>query len=287
MVICAIIVDNYESSYLRRFAIQRVAGIPLVKKIYLLSEKDENFHGCRVTHVQVSASVCKNYNSLMLDGIDDYIDEEFTHFLVFQWDGFPCRYELWEDDFLNYDYVGAPWPVTGCSDDYIVGNGGFSLRSRKLYNLIKKLGIKNDYIEGAAEDVHLCVNQRSVLESAGVRFAPSDLAAKFSRESHFHKNPCFGFHGISNLPFILSIEELALAFNEILARKPSITSPAFSMFWLSCCYERKHISFLRNYFRDPKNQQSVCTILQMDLEGAHGYRPGIFGQFLRSEGILN
>ena len=35
--------------------------------------------------------------------------------------------EAWTDDFFNYDYIGATW------DDGVVGNGGFSWRSRKLY----------------------------------------------------------------------------------------------------------------------------------------------------------
>ena len=287
MGICAIIVDNSDSSFLRFFAISRVAGFPLIEKIYVLTDRKEEHLDPKVVFVQVASTICKNYNSLMLGDINEYIDDKFSHFLVFQWDGFPCRYELWEDEFLNYDYIGAPWPVAGSTTDHIVGNGGFSLRSRRLYSILNSIDIKKDYVDGTAEDAYLCINKRDVLEASGVRFPPIDLAARFSRESQFLVNPCFGFHGLHNLPLVLSVEELALAFNEILARSPSLTSTtAISTFFLLCCYERKHLDALRSYFSNSKNQEAIGVLLDLDHHGAHGYRPGIFRKFLHSEGVL-
>src|SRR5215469_5203243 len=55
---------------------------------------------------------------------------ETSHFLMVQWDSGIVSPAQWSDDFLGYDYVGAPWGWYG--DAHEVGNGGFSLRSRRL-----------------------------------------------------------------------------------------------------------------------------------------------------------
>lgn len=52
------------------------------------------------------------------------------HVLIFQTDSVLCSLSPWRvDDFLEYDYVGAPWQVS--YDGITVGNGGLSLRNAK------------------------------------------------------------------------------------------------------------------------------------------------------------
>ena len=44
------------------------------------------------------------------------------------------------DEFLCYDYVGAPWKKNQDDNSYHVGNGGFSLRSKSaMLKVIKEL----------------------------------------------------------------------------------------------------------------------------------------------------
>src|SRR5262249_57014048 len=50
------------------------------------------------------------------------------HFLLIQWDGHPVNADAWTDEFLAYDYIGAPWQWY--SPETRVGNGGFSLPSQ-------------------------------------------------------------------------------------------------------------------------------------------------------------
>ena len=60
-----------------------------------------------------------------------------AHVLLMQWDGFVFNPEAWRDEFLACDYLGAKWfwgePTRR------VGNGGFSLRSRKLLAFLESL----------------------------------------------------------------------------------------------------------------------------------------------------
>jgi hypothetical protein len=73
----------------------------------------------------------------------------------------------------------------------LVGNGGFTLRSKKLL-LIAKDCEDNRY---NPEDVYICLNNYDFFVSKGIIFAPKDLADKFSL-NELHENPkIFGFHG--------------------------------------------------------------------------------------------
>jgi hypothetical protein len=57
------------------------------------------------------------------------------HNLIIHPDGFAVNPDAWTDEFLDYDYIGAPW-VWWASEGENIGNGGFSLRSRKLYDAL-------------------------------------------------------------------------------------------------------------------------------------------------------
>ena len=61
--------------------------------------------------------------------------------------------------FLNYDYIGAPWPH---HQDFNVGNGGFSMRSAKLINAVQNFISPDDL--NSAEDVVICRYLRARLE---------------------------------------------------------------------------------------------------------------------------
>ena len=63
-----------------------------------------------------------------------YIDTDFC--LIIQGDGFVIHPENWTDEFLKYDYIGAPWRNLAHYSFIRVGNGGFSLRSKKLLKIL-------------------------------------------------------------------------------------------------------------------------------------------------------
>jgi hypothetical protein len=73
-------------------------------------------------------SSSSQYSNFMLRDLVDHV--RTPHCLVVQWDGFVLDARSWDPQFLEFDYIGAPWPQF--DDGHDVGNGGFSLRSRKL-----------------------------------------------------------------------------------------------------------------------------------------------------------
>ena len=143
----------------------------------------------------------KDYSDLMLTSLRQYVSG--SHVLIIQWDSFIVHPELWCNDFLQYDYIGAVWPH---HPDTPVGNGGFSLRSVKLLEALESPKITKRH----PEDFCICVDNRELLESEfGIQFAPTHIAEQFAVErSEWH--PAFGFHGFFNFGKALSPEELSV-----------------------------------------------------------------------------
>ncbi|GGA51255.1 DUF5672 family protein [Dyella nitratireducens] len=159
------------------------------------------------------------YSWFMLFALWRVVKTEFA--LIVQDDGWVLSTENWRDEFLDYDYIGAPihlayvqtpddsrW-VRGfqwCNDfdrpGYTITpvlNGGFSLRSYRLMRaLAEHLDIRvsippPDLVEGdplrmywhndvLLEDVQLSGVLRSALEMKGLRFAPLHIAGRFAIE---------------------------------------------------------------------------------------------------------
>ena len=146
------------------------------------------------------------YNRIVFQDLHKYF--ETSHCLIVQADSFVVNSDLWKDEFLKYDYIGGPWPnKIKVKPDLIlnleknpVGNGGFSLRSRKLVETTSKIDFQSLNFPMKAEDVVICHYLYQEMIDNGIRFAPPELAAQFSMENienlyGQNVNSVFGFHG--------------------------------------------------------------------------------------------
>ena len=174
-------------------------GLKFKEAILVTDEKlDLSKYGIKV--VQVEKLDYKGYNQFVLYRLKDVVKTDYA--LLVQDDGYVLRPEKWTDEFLKYDYIGAPWPkdlhFTKEGVNVRVGNGGFSFRSRKLMEAPTRLGLEftDNGVGYFNEDGNLCVYHRKTLEDNGVKFAPVSVASMFSREvtcPDSYDKP-FGFH---------------------------------------------------------------------------------------------
>lgn len=140
-----------------------------------------------------------DYSEFLLRGLAGHVQTE--HCLVVQWDGFVLDPSRWDPGFLDYDYIGAGWPQF--ADGYDVGNGGFSLRSRKLLQACLDPRFDGSH----PEDMAICRTNRRLLEDAyGLQFADRATADRFSFERSVPQVPTFGFHGIFNMIGAIGVE---------------------------------------------------------------------------------
>ncbi|MBD2423788.1 DUF5672 family protein [Cyanobium sp. FACHB-13342] len=133
-----------------------------------------------------------------------YIDTDYI--ILIHADGFIVNPDKWSEDFKQYDYIGAPWPLPKDSFSYRdnlgniirVGNS-VSLRSLKLLQLPSSLDLDWESADHGFfhEDGFLCVQSRHILQAHGVKFAPLSVACRFSREATLTENrdiEPFAFH---------------------------------------------------------------------------------------------
>lgn len=133
----------------------------------------------------------QGYSRFLLHDLAAHIATD--HVLCVQWDGYVLNPAAWDPAFLTHDYIGAPWPHF--ADGMRVGNGGFSLRSKRLIDACRALPITNE-----AEDIAICRTHRAMLEDRfGIRFAPEAVAARFAWERARPNGDEFGFHGAFNM----------------------------------------------------------------------------------------
>ena len=149
----------------------------------------------------------ETYSEFMIKGLDRFI--QTSHALIVQWDGFITHPQLWQERFMEYDYIGAPWPT---EDGLLVGNGGFSLRSKRLLSALQDRAI----VAKHPEDQCICLKNRGYLEKIHqINFAPGVLAEQFAFELQKPSFDCFGFHAVCNLPLVLSTLDLLELINKL------------------------------------------------------------------------
>ncbi len=142
----------------------------------------------------------EEYNEFMYYNLVSYISTEFIFHI--HHDGYILRPKKWQDAFLKYDYIGAPWPkkthFTPEGEEVRVGNGACAIKSRKLMSALLdlKLPLTDNGTGDFNEDINTCVYHRKTLENHGLRFAPVALASAFSRETDCDDSAAepFGFH---------------------------------------------------------------------------------------------
>lgn len=144
----------------------------------------------------------EGYSKFMIERLNEFIKTDYV--LTCHPDGFIQKPEAWNNDWLQYDYIGAVWDFY---NEKQVGNGGFSLRSKKLLEICADLDLRG--INVHPEDDFLCRQIRDWLEKEyKIKFAPVEVAKKFAIEAYAVMPPYnrwngeFGHHGyyVTGLP---------------------------------------------------------------------------------------
>ena len=151
-----------------------------------------------------------DYSRFILKELGAYVNTEYV--LIIQWDGYVIDGEVWTDDFMDFDYIGAKWHWH--KDGYNVGNGGFSLRSRSL---LKATSMDSFLLlPNVPEDHLICRVHRNYLEENHLlRFAPEILADRFSYERSIPHRRTLGYHGLFNMWRHVEDAEMAIILDKL------------------------------------------------------------------------
>jgi len=129
---------------------------------------------------------------------------ETSHCMLVQFHGYIIRPELWDDGWLQYDWIGAPWAYR--DDSYIThdgehvrqGNGGVRLQSKRFAEMPSKYNLPLNHDRGFYnEDGNYCVYYRRLFKELGINYADVNVASKFAFENNIPENQNilpFAFH---------------------------------------------------------------------------------------------
>ena len=148
-----------------------------------------------------SVAVCTLF---MWYQLPNYIKTKWA--ILIQWDSWIVNADCWTDEFLDYDYIGAPW---WHDDNLNVGNG-CGLRSLALMRFLQTN--KERFPLSTYQEDHLIGRvYRPTLEQNGFRWPSEVLASRFSLECTRPSSDSrhFMFHDSFNFPSVLDGERLA------------------------------------------------------------------------------
>ena len=233
-----VIADTYPDKRIARYAVERTLREIAVDECLVLSDTPF-IDGARHVRIDPLKNIAQ-YNALTLDQLPQWTGCDTT--LLIQWDGFVLDGQRWRGDFVDFDYIGAPWPHMAGA----VGNGGFSLRSRRLLNAVQRLRQDEPQADvDTAEDLQICFKYRAPLQAQGLRFAGTDVAGAFACERQpatatWAAAPAaglssFGFHGVFNFPLVLSEDEVLEQFDSMLPRMGGSSAIWFLFIWHAWC----------------------------------------------------
>jgi hypothetical protein len=184
------------------------------KEVKLITSSECKFNDLNVSDINViyneDINSFRKVNNFMVFDVYKYIDTDYVMFV--EWDGYVLNYKAWEETFLEFDYIGSPWGIDitqpywkdlskFVENDKLVGNSGFSIRSKKLLTFLgtDKYILNQRDDKFTTQDLFVCQKNRKYIVDNGFKFADIDTAAHFSSElmPYFGQ---FGWHGFCNKP---------------------------------------------------------------------------------------
>ena len=180
------------------------------KEIIILSPTPPVELPDNIKYYKINKLTWVEYNQFVVSELHKYINTEYC--LLIQSDGFILNPHLWDDRFLEYDYIGhafnfikCPFQIKGVDEQVVakkgvqglnrVGNGGFSFRSKKLLNATAEIPHKCE----KGEDAFICNDHYDFLVEKGIKFSPVEIADLFAKDYAEYNNDTFGFHGNKDL----------------------------------------------------------------------------------------
>ncbi|MCR5503125.1 MAG: hypothetical protein K6F53_08955 [Lachnospiraceae bacterium] len=185
-------VDLYETVKAMKYSMR---GIEFGDAV-LISDRKPWFlpRNIRFSHTDKLDDIDK-FNYKMTYELGSHIRTKYA--LIVHADGFVVNPEAWEEEFLSYDYIGAPWPLPQNDYAYRDGKGNIcrvgnsvSIRSARLMNYPSEHAVKWEkvYDDMYNEDVFLCCHIRNEMEAEGMTWAPLETAVRFGREHPLPEN---------------------------------------------------------------------------------------------------
>jgi hypothetical protein len=157
---------------------------------------DIDYHHPEVEVVKIPPIKSKaDYSRIMTKELTKYFQTPYC--LTIQHDGYCIHGEAWKDEFYKYDFIGASWLYP--DEDRNVGNDGFSLKSKRLCDILAN----DDFIEivEPCDEILGRLYRRYLEQKYDIKYPSEEVADTFSYELRTPICKTLGFHGYFHQPY--------------------------------------------------------------------------------------
>lgn len=268
--ICLVVVDCYNYG----------AAVASIKKsmdkcdfgsVKFLTDIPLNVEGVEVIQIDPIRSK-EEYSDFIIKKLSKYIDKDYV--LIQQHDSWVLDTEAWDDDFLSYDVLGAAWLYI---DGRNCGNGGFSLRTKRLMDILSS----DDFIQITHPEDEIIgrLYRKYLEENYKIKFPTDEVCDRFSFELRKPASPSLGFHSNFHEPYKPTIViKRAAAMGDVVMVEPVLryfhdkgymvvldTLPQF------------HLLFLNHYFKvhriDQVDKRLLASAKFVNLDMSYESKP--------------
>jgi ADP-heptose:LPS heptosyltransferase len=240
------------------------------ERVLFLTDIDIEVEGVEVIKIDSISSV-RQYSRFMIKELFKYFDTEYC--LTVQWDGFILNGDCWEEEFLDYDFIGSAWLY----QERNVGNGAFSLRSKKLQTILGT----DDFIDvfHPEDDIITRTYGAYLAKKYEIKIATVEVADRFAFELRRPIQKTLGFHGYFHEEYkpviiigrraamgdVVQVEPLLYYFTKKKYMVVLDTLPQFKELF------RQH--FYKVHFLDEIDQRLVPGAKKYDLDFSYESKP--------------
>lgn len=156
-------------------------------KVLFITDRSFDIEGIDILKINPITSK-RQYSEFVIRELYKHFDTNFVW--IIQHDGYILDINQWDDEYLEYDGIGAKWIYEDGRNNF---NGGFSIRSKKLQTILGTDPMIQVY---DPEDAIIGRLYRRYLEEVhGIKFPPDELCDKFAYELNEPCQKTVGFHG--------------------------------------------------------------------------------------------
>lgn len=249
---------------LTEFAIYKTINSTPINEILIACDRQLNI-GLDYSFLELNENFnIFEYSKFCLKKMNDYI--KTSHVIIVQYDGMAVNKKFWNEEYLEYDYVGSPISnqhafaqqflnnlpekerknFQNLSPKWFVGGGGLSIRSKKLLDILANDDKIQNYLENEdeiiisyPEDWIICFLHRDYLiNEYGIKFAPIEVGLNFCSELISYQES-LGFHGLSNIPLFLNQEECLFYIQHLdgVSEKFNLQEQNLHKFYMNCRFQ--------------------------------------------------
>jgi hypothetical protein len=233
----SLVIIGNTNKKLMSFALEKtISCLPRYDEIIVFSDEEIDLSTRYKLYKLPEPFGIMQYSEFVTKELNNFIETDYC--MTVQYDGFAVNKERWNDNFLNFDFLGTPVSplhdpmyisLTRIETDLVdindvikksewkTGGGGFNIKSKKFLEVCSKDeeirafaddSTRDDYAWWCDDMTLNFIHDKKLKEEYGLKYADLSTCLNFGSEIATGYNFPFGFHGWYHVALHLNETEI-------------------------------------------------------------------------------